>query len=168
MIPCQFRGVLPNDIPLIMDAWLAETRHSAFAKFIDSRIYRAGHHKLLERILKRSKVLIACNPEDPSHVFGFFVFEESPTVYCHWLYIKQAYRGQGLAREMLRFVVPSILTPAAPQIACSHTGKLFLRKRVVDPETGARIGDADNDTVTRYRLAYNPYPLFNLSNKESL
>jgi len=56
------------------------------------------HQSILKKILDRSLVLVASDPEEDDHVFGYCVFERD----ClHWVYVKKDLRRMGLGSYLL-------------------------------------------------------------------
>ena len=56
------------------------------------------HQSILKKILDRSLVLVASDPEEEDHVFGYCVFEED----ClHWVYVKKDLRRMGLGTYLI-------------------------------------------------------------------
>ena len=56
------------------------------------------HQSILKKILDRSLVLVASDPEEDDHVFGYCVFEKD----ClHWVYVKKDLRRMGLGSYLL-------------------------------------------------------------------
>lgn len=148
----NIRGPQPDDAAFIMSNWINEMRHSSFSRFIDSSIYKPKQRHLIETALAKSKVIVACNPEFSYQIYGCLVYQEKPT-YLHWAYVKDDFRGLGLAREMLRYVEPLILTSLAPTLVCSQTGvSLFKRDKKTD---GAKT--EENPTVRKYKLQFDPF-----------
>ena len=95
-----------EDKPFIMSSWLRSFKSSRYAGPIPNNMYWTVYAQAIEQILDRDgvKVLIACNPEKESQIFGYIVLEqnhEAPVV--HWLYIKQPFRGWGMARSLMGF-----------------------------------------------------------------
>jgi hypothetical protein len=141
------RGPTAGDIAFIFDCWLDQTRHAPISKHVPTKIYRPNHHKLVENILKVSNVLIACNPEEGQEfqIFGFVVYQPNPLVF-HWIYVKDlgGNRKQGLARALMEHIVPTLGTPAQPELVCTHSGEKLFQ---------------DRDLVAKYKLIFNPYLL---------
>ena len=53
-------------------------------------------------MIKRSNVLICCDPEDFNHIYGYVVYEDIAGVsVVHFIYLKQPFRKIGLAKRML-------------------------------------------------------------------
>jgi len=90
---CWMRGVFYNN-----EYMRGQITEDAFFK-----MYRS----VIKKVLKREDVscLMACIIEQPDVVVGFSVFE--PGV-LHWVYVKQAWRGFGIAKELVPDGVHSV------------------------------------------------------------
>jgi GNAT superfamily N-acetyltransferase len=56
------------------------------------------HQSILKKILDHSLVLVASDPEEEDHVFGYCVFERD----ClHWIYVKKDLRRMGLGSYLM-------------------------------------------------------------------
>lgn len=94
----RIRPANEEDIPMIFNSWLKSYRTSQFAQMIASSIYFSEHHKTIERILKAATVLVACNDEDSSHIYGWICAHQVAGIFTlHYLYVKQPFRRMGLA-----------------------------------------------------------------------
>lgn len=88
-----------QDVGFIFNSWLKSFRGAPYNKTIVNSVFFTEHHKVIERILKTSSVIIACNPEDPSQMYGWICAETIDNVFCmHFLYVKHSFRNLGLAR----------------------------------------------------------------------
>lgn len=93
------RPATDEDRPFIYQTWLRTFKHSAIPRIqCDGRIYFEGQTKLIASLLLRSNVLVACDPEYPSVVYGYCV-QEGRTL--HWVYVKRVFRRFGVARALL-------------------------------------------------------------------
>lgn len=92
-----------EDKNFVIASWLKSYRHgSYFAKRISSTIYYKFHHAVAERIIARANITIACDPVDPSVIFGYMIsekFEDKDVI--HFTYIKSAFRGMGVGKSIL-------------------------------------------------------------------
>lgn len=98
-LPHIMRAAEEADVAFLRDPWVQEMRHSPWCKGIDGETYFPQMKLFVSRLLRRSSTLIACNPENPTHIFGFVTFH-APT-YLHWIYVKSAYQKIGLGHELL-------------------------------------------------------------------
>ena len=98
----RLRTLIDDDLPFLFSSWLKSYRSSHFAEKITNTIYFEDHHKVIERIIKNSKVLIACNPADPSQLYGYSVAtEEGGVLVLHFLYVKHTFRNMGIGKTLL-------------------------------------------------------------------
>lgn len=92
------------------------------------RRYFDEHGLVVERLLERAQVLVACNPERTTQIIGYIVF--GPGV-LHWVFVKEPFRydrnqdinprlGSALLERALRWPTP------AP-VSCSHWTRAIVR-----------------------------------------
>ena len=99
---CRLRPLTEEDYPFLYNSWLKSYRFSPFAERITNTIYFEDHHKLIEKIIDNSKTLIACNPSDPSQLYGYIVAgEEEGVLVVHFVYVKHTFRNMGIGKTLL-------------------------------------------------------------------
>lgn len=99
----RIRAATEADISFLFNSWLRSYRQSEFAKQMQNEVYFAAQHKVIEGLLKTCKTLIACNHADISQIYGYTVTTEVDGVpVVHFAYVKEPYRGLGLARKLLQ------------------------------------------------------------------
>jgi GNAT superfamily N-acetyltransferase len=122
-------------VPFIFSAWLKSYRNNAWAKNAPNTVYFKYHHELIERILKRSAVLIAHPEDDADQILGFAVFEErNELVIAHYVYVKQPYRRMNIASELLN---------AVPRV-----------------DFFTHLNGRTHPALTKHGAVYNPYLFF--------
>lgn len=65
------------------------------------------HHQAVQAVIKGAGVLVACNVDNPDHLYGFLVADEArdaPTV--HFAYTVRTFRGNGIATALIRRAIP--------------------------------------------------------------
>ena len=88
-----------DDAGFVFSYWLRDFyERSAFCKGIAKSTFMSLHHLLLERVVARSVIWIACSADDPSLIYGF-ICVEGPVL--HYLYVKRRFRGLGIATALL-------------------------------------------------------------------
>lgn len=98
----KVRPALEADAAFIFNSWLKSFRDKGLAKPVCNEVYFSEQHKLVEKLLKRCTTVIACNPTDPASIYGWACFERvEGTFVLHYAYVKQPFRGLGLAKEIL-------------------------------------------------------------------
>lgn len=100
--PILLRKPHSEDIPFIFNSWLKSYRPSIQVKNIPQNIFYGEHHRFLEKIMKRAECIIACNPDDTNHIFGYVVYEIiTGVLVVHYVYVKQDYRRLGVCNYLL-------------------------------------------------------------------
>lgn len=98
----RLRTANDEDLPFIFNSWLKSYRFSHFAEKITNTIYFSDHHKVIEKILKNSIVMISCNEDDPSQMYGYAVGSQVDGIFVlHFIYIKHTFRNMGLGTMLL-------------------------------------------------------------------
>ena len=105
----KIRSYQYSDKEFITSTWLRSNRdNSKIAKSIPKSVYFTETDKLINKILDESRIIVACNPKDPAHIFGYLVYQplDNDTV-IHYLYVKKAFRGYGIAKAMFAEFTPT-------------------------------------------------------------
>ena len=98
--PVLVRRADADDAAFVFSYWLRDHyEHSAFASGIAKSTYMKLHHVLLERIIARSCIWVACDASAPSVLFGFICTEGST---LHYLFTKRRFRRMGIGGLLLR------------------------------------------------------------------
>ncbi len=102
-LPIRLRTANPEDIGFIFNSWLKSYRSSSVATKVINTIFFAEQHKLIERLLANATVIIACNDNDPSQIFGWAVAERIQGIFAiHYIYVKHSFRRMGIANELIK------------------------------------------------------------------
>jgi hypothetical protein len=100
------RKAAADDFPLFYNSWLKSYRDAPPAKTIPNKIYYESHHRVIENVFGSPvcKLSVACNPEDPNQIYGYAVGElpTPKTLVIHWVYCKHPFRGNGIARDLVK------------------------------------------------------------------
>jgi len=105
-IEVGIRGYLPgDDDPIIYAPWCNHIRRVApFSEFTPEE-FREHKHGLLERLVARHGAAVICHKEYPQVVHGWLCGDPFERV-CHFLYVKDDFRGKGIARALVDSVFP--------------------------------------------------------------
>lgn len=95
----SIRGPRPEDVNFIYASWLrglyyGDTWYGEMPK----DIFMHNYHKVLENILTRADVKVACLKEDPDVILGYAV---SSGTTLHWVFVKSAWRLIGIAKSIV-------------------------------------------------------------------
>ncbi len=98
-IDVEVRSYTKSDVPFIFATWLRAYRASEFARRVSSSVYFEEQHKVIERILKLSAVLVAHPSGDKETILGYLVIDfDVPKL--HFVYVKKPFRRFGVARRL--------------------------------------------------------------------
>lgn len=143
--PVRLRAATAEDVPFIFNSWLKSFKYSLWCRNIPSSIYFAEHHKLIERLLKECNVVVACNTEDSSQIFGFLCGQHVENIFClHYIYVKHSFRNLGIAKAMLNSFSHD---PSTASVYTHHT----------------RVAEK---VAPKYNMVYHPYLLINLPERD--
>ena len=138
---CRLRPVVEDDLAFIFNSWLKSYRFSHFGEKITNTIYFNDHHKIIEAILDKGNVLIACSIDDPSQLYGYIVTgSEDGVLVLHFIYVKHTFRNMGIGKTLLDAVGHSSDKAA---VYTHHT----------------RIADR---LAAKYNFVYHPYLMFDI------
>ena len=138
---CRLRTMVEDDLPFLFNSWLKSYRFSHFGEKITNTIYFEDHHKVIEAILYKSKVLVACSNDDSSHLYGYIVTgEEEGILVLHFIYVKHTFRNMGIGKTLLDAVGHS---SDVASVYTHHT----------------RIADK---LASKYNFVYHPYLMFEI------
>ena len=144
-LPIRIREAVPADVDFIFSSWLKSYRNSHFSKNIINTIYFQAHHRLIENLLKTEKVLIACNKEDATQIYGYCCAGQEEGIFTlHYIYVKQSFRNFGVAKILLHAFNHDKYTAG---VYTHHTR--FAENKAQD-----------------YNMLYHPYLLFNRGDKD--
>lgn len=88
-----------DDMRLVKASWYESFRRGGFAPDVGSDIYHAGHARVIDDLVTRSKVFVAAVTELPDEICAWAAFE--PRV-LHYLYTKQAFRHLKIAQGLVQ------------------------------------------------------------------
>jgi GNAT superfamily N-acetyltransferase len=82
----------------VLNSLVKSYGESPFAQSLPKSVYRAGHSRLAEHLIARSRVLIACDPSDTGTILGWCATEGD---ILHFCYVRSAVRRRGIAKKLL-------------------------------------------------------------------
>jgi len=135
-LPISLRPANAEDVGFIFNAWLKSYKSSKFCENIPNEIYYAEHHKIIENLLKNYNVIVACNQEDPSQLYGFICAGNTGNVFTiHYAYVKYTFRKMGIGKAILKGFNHN------PEYAAIYTHRTRICKKLEG----------------KYNLIYHPY-----------
>lgn len=108
-MPIEIRTGTADDVALVMNSWMKSHRESDECKHLDYALYHRMFRPIVVNILTRSSVIIATNPDDDQHIYGYAVVEYTDTdTILHYAYTKYTFRRFGVCTQLLEFAVPKL------------------------------------------------------------
>ena len=132
------REATVEDHPFIYSSWLKSFRDGPAVKGITNSTYYSGQHQVIENLIteKSTVILLACNPEDSLHIYGYIVATENCV---HWVYVKLPFRQFGICKTLIQALVktdkkyythlPKILHRKASQFSSFEYNPYLLFKK---------------------------------------
>lgn len=108
MVKIKIRDPREDDINWILSSWIKSWTNSLTGKCscgmqhkINLEWATAAQHLMCQNLLKKSRVLVACNPDNIDQMLAYIVYQPDTRI-LHWLYTKHPFRQVGLAGALMR------------------------------------------------------------------
>lgn len=93
------RPLRPEDGPLIYATWMRGLFYgNRLYNLIEKDLFFGTYPKVINALLMRSNVVVACLESDPDVILGYAVIEGSR---LHWVYVKKHRRRMGIAASLI-------------------------------------------------------------------
>lgn len=126
----SYRAATAEDIPFIQSSWGSSYYAGTQAvKLLTPNEFHFCHRPLRERFIEQTnKQIIVCTPDDDRWlILGWIAVEVIPSAsVIHYVYVKSAFKGQGIARELIRRTVKS--SPVIFTHLTERAAKIMARK----------------------------------------
>ena len=105
-LPIALRPMREADLPWVTDTWLNSFRESNYGIAHDD--YFETQRRVIKRLFSRSRIAIACDPEDSDQTYAYAVWtpRDGKKPLLHWAYTKHSFRRFGIFRRLLVLVDP--------------------------------------------------------------
>lgn len=94
------RSLENEDKDFIYATWIKNYRcNPSVKRYIDAKTYGAEQSFLVKRLLDRNTTLVASDPDDEDHIYGWICgqhLRELATTIVHYAYVKSSMRGWGI------------------------------------------------------------------------
>ena len=127
----RLRPVRSEDVPLVTNSWLRSFRDSCHVWGVPDQSYFWCHHKILEKLIPRSSVVVACLEDDPNVILGWIAYEMAGEVMVlHNCYVKKPFRGLHIASRLFKEVYEIEGEPTAVIFTArtKHSWSLYEKK----------------------------------------
>ncbi len=104
------RDIRPGDRNYIIDSW-HKSAHVGMS-WVPTHIYLPEMQARITRLLHRSKVVVACDPEDPDFIIGWACTENGT---LHYVFVRHAFQLAGVCTRLLAGLpLPLVVTHCTP------------------------------------------------------
>lgn len=94
----NIRKAEEEDIPFIYATWIKSYRYdSLIGKGCRNTVFYPNYNRIIDWVLDRSEVLMACHLNNPQVVFSYLVYE--PDI-VHYAFTKEAFLRQGICKSL--------------------------------------------------------------------
>lgn len=118
----NIREMTEKDTSFIFDSWLKSWRTSRYSGVVRNKDYYAVYRATIEDLIGRgSVILLAVNPENTDHIYGWICYELTPDnkTVIHYLYVKDPFHKYKIDSALLDQVPgekPGFFTFKYPQV----------------------------------------------------
>lgn len=121
MTEMMLREPTANDAAFVLSTWLNSCRNTKLVNGVPNSLYFSHYGEVIRHILNKSTTVVACSTEDDDLLFGFSVFEMTPTrQVVHYIYVKELYRSLGIGQRLAEV---ALLGSPGMKVEFSHTSK---------------------------------------------
>lgn len=115
----SIRSVEQSDLSFIFSTWLKGLYHgNVMFNKIEQDLFYFKYHQVIEALLKRSVIKIACLEDEPDVILGYSITEPGK---LHWVFVKKAWRKLGIGKSLL-------LEDIAEVSHLTKLGEMLLKK----------------------------------------
>lgn len=102
------RGLTIDDAALVIDSWCTSYARSPVTGPISPELFKIEQRARINRLLPKSKQIVAAFTEDPRMVYGWVCYrplrEDTDHPLIHYMAVKPEYQGRGIGKSLLDLV----------------------------------------------------------------
>lgn len=149
-----FRAANTTDLPFILDSWLSSFRQSYHVRGLEGPVYYNEQRRVAETLLQRATVLVACDPESPTTIWGWAIGEEVDSfLVVHFVYVRGGFQDYGIGGHL----VSTFLAGARGAVALVYTHQTKAGRKWAE-KMAERMPQTEHNG--RMPVIYNPYFLY--------
>ncbi len=122
------RDSTPSDLNFILATFLRALYYGdTWFKEIPKDIFMKNYHQVIETLLSRSLVKVACLKEDPEVIVGYAIFSKANPNVLHFTFVKSVWRNIGVMKSLVPQSTNCVthLTKVGLSIIKKHQGVIF-------------------------------------------
>ena len=138
--PYTFRPYSKDDIPLIQSSWgTSYYKGGSYIQALTPQEFHATHRPIRECFFMRptATAIVCAATSDQTTILGWIALEkpvESPGVILHYLYVKEAFREQGIGTELLEMAKKEFNGPVMFTHKTHRASIIMQKKRPIFKE----------------------------------
>lgn len=148
-VPMTIRPMKPSDYNFIYSSWLTSYKRST-SHHLGFDIFCDNHKKIIETLLAKGSGLVACDDEDPEHMYGYVIYDprySKGLAVAHYILVKKNFQSLGIGRSLW----------VAMLEACRHISSV--------PVVATHATDDAIGLKKVHNWIYNPYILMEYKNE---
>lgn len=95
----EIRNRRDDDEDFIYSSWINTLQKTHPFNLVDKNWFYSAQHGVIDKLLKASDVLVACQPGVEDQVYGYLVVGQGRCL--HWLYTKHMFRKEHVATRLM-------------------------------------------------------------------
>lgn len=107
-LPILIRPGDSGDTNYVRSSWLRSHADSALARCLGRSAYMTGHHDVIDALLERATLRVACSVTHRATIVGWACVEPADVV--HYVFVREEFRRYGVARRLLADVTGERVT----------------------------------------------------------
>lgn len=121
----QLRPAVATDLPLVFSSWLRSYRDGPIGRVLTDTVFYSEAKPVVVALASSARLIVACDPANPDTIYGWACGERLADLVVHFVYVRSAWRGWGIARRLLE-----ALGYEAPEpIVATHVTALYSSPR---------------------------------------
>lgn len=136
---CSMRETTAEDLPFIFNSWLKSFRFNEDASRMSNGVYFGYFKELVTGLLESSSIVVACNPDDSTQIYGYAVYDHKEDIdlfVLHYIYVKYPFRNLGIGKRILETVHKEL---GIEPFVCTFASRVF------------------DNLKEQYLITYNPF-----------
>lgn len=123
----KFRPYIQEDLNFIQNSWASSYyKGASYHDHVSPEEFHAHHRPIREKILNKpdATIIVCASKEHNDLILGWILVELSKTgqsLFLHFLYIKEAFKGQKIASELIKMALPT------RPVICTHLTERAVR-----------------------------------------
>jgi ribosomal protein S18 acetylase RimI-like enzyme len=126
MTPFVIRAGRQGDAKLIVDSWTQSHSKRAARPQERREGYETAQREAIAALLEDSRTAVAVDPSNSDAIYGYAVAEPGPEALLHWVWVRNAFRRDGIGRALVRH----LLGEKPEAVTCTEAVTTWQREKL--------------------------------------